>query len=111
MQKLLTRFSQYVDTGFKVINSVTRTTTSMRHSNSLFTYVYREFTEMRLSNKLKSVSQKELMITDCILSTPEILSKSYSKERIEKFYVDTGMLDSAKKSCPDLYGMMKALVI
>ena len=57
------------------------------------------------------MSQKELIITDCILSTPEILSKSYSKEQIEKSYVDTGMLDSEMKSCPDLYGIMKYFYI
>ena len=83
----------------------------MGHSNSFSTYVYREFIEMRLGNKLKLVSQKELVITDCILSTPEILSKSYSKERIEKSYVGIGLLDSAKKSCPDLYEMIKAFDI
>ena len=82
-----------VDAGFKVMKLVARTTISMGHSNSLSTYVYRVFSEMHLSNKLKLVSQKELIITDYILSTPEVLSKSYSKERIEKSYVDTRMLD------------------
>ena len=68
-----------VDTRFKVMKPVARITTLMGHSKSLSTYVYRAFTEMRLSNKLKRVSHQELIITCCILSTPEILSKSYSK--------------------------------
>ena len=100
-----------VDAGFKVMKSVARTTTSIGNSNPLSIYVNRAFGEMRHSNKLKLVSQKELIITDCILSTPEILSKSYSKERIEKSYVDTGMLDGATKSCPDLYAMVNAFDI
>ena len=53
---------------------------------------------------------KKIIITDCILSTPETLSKSYSKVNIEKSYVDIGMFNSATKSSPDLYGMMELLI-
>ena len=53
-----------VDATFKVMKSVARTTTSIGNGNSLSVYVIRAFIEMHLSNNLKLVSQKELIITD-----------------------------------------------
>jgi hypothetical protein len=66
---------------------------------------------MKNKNQLRLPPNKELIIKYCILSSPEILSKSYSSETIKNSYVSSGMLDAATQSCPCLFGIMKAFDI
>ena len=84
-----------VDSGFKIIKTAARTTTLIGENTPLTTVVNHTFDNMRNNNKLKLPSHKESIIKDCVLSSPEILSKSYSSDTIMKSYVSSGMLDVA----------------
>jgi hypothetical protein len=62
-------------------------------------------------NQLKLSSMKEVIVIDCLLTSPTLLSKSYSPETIKESFVNSGMLDATTMTSPCLFGIMKAFDI
>ena len=100
-----------VGSGFKVLKTTARTNTCVGTETSLTKFVTRAFEDMRSMNQLKLSSMKEVIVIDCLLTSPTLLSKSYSPETMKKSFVNSGMLDAATMTSPCLFGIMKAFNI
>ena len=93
------------------MKNMTRTNITHFQINPLTMYVDRTFNEMRLIKNLKLGAHKELVVKVFLLSATDVLSKSCTKEGIDKSNIATGVLDTSTKSCPDLYSMINSVNI
>ena len=109
----ITETSQALDvgTGFKVMKLSSRTMPSVGSEKPLTTLVDMLFKYLKKDKILILSHLKECSLKDLIVTSPDIITASFSQSSLVKSFVDCGMLDVKCKRCADVFGLIDSFKI
>ena len=109
----ITETSQPLDLGpfFKILKMAGRNLTSVGTVSDMTITVDKMFKKLSLNKEIILSTGKLNTLKDCIVCSPDMMTKSFSTRTIQKAFVSSGMLDVKMKQCPDISGIINSFKV
>ena len=69
------------------------------------------FKKLSMNKEVILSTGKLNALKDCIICSPDMMTKAFSERTIQKSFVSSGMLDVKMKRCPDIRGILQSFKI
>ena len=109
----ITETSQPLDVGlfFKILKMTGHNSTSIGTTSDMAFIVDKIFKKLTMDKNVILSTCKLNALKDCIISTPDMMTKAFSTRTIQKAFVALGMLDNRLKLFPDLHGLIQSFKV
>lgn len=99
----ITENSQHLDLGFKKkLKMSGRNSTSIGSISDMMNTVDMVFKKLSVNKQVILNTCNLSTLNDCIICSPDIVTKSFSTRIIQKAYISSRMLDNKMKRYPDI---------
>ena len=88
-----------------------RNTTSLGSITDMSNTVDIMFKKLTMNKEVVLSTGKRNALKDCIICSPDMMTKAFSERTIQKSFVSSGMLDNKMKRCPDIRGILQSFKV
>ena len=88
-----------------------RNSTSVGTVSDMSLTVNKMFKKLSMHKKVVLSTGKLNALKDCVICSPDMMTKSFTSRTIQKAFVSSGMLDDKMKLCPDIRGIINSFKV